>query len=61
MDAILVENNLEDAKERAKGECEISGTSYEVLEVVRAWSVMIPEEPEPEVIEEDLEVLLEES
>ena len=55
----LIYKTLLDAQVSAKDECSIGGQDMQIFEVVRAWYVQIPEEPEPEVNEDVLGDLLE--
>lgn len=54
----LIYKTLLDAQVSAKDECSIGGQDMQIFEVVRAWYVQIPDEPEPEVAEDELENLL---
>lgn len=58
VDATLAYNSLEFAKSSAKDECEISGSDFYIFEVVKSWHVQIPDEPEAEIADSDLENLL---
>lgn len=54
----LVHQSYANAVESAKEECSISGEDFYILEVVKMSQVSIPQEPEPEVSECDLEEVL---
>lgn len=48
-----------DAEQQAKSEVEIGELNVKILEVVNAWEVDIPHEPEPETTQIDLSDLTE--
>lgn len=55
----LIYKSLAEAQETAIDECSVGGQDMQIFEVVRTWYVQIPEEPEPEVTEDELGDLLE--
>lgn len=54
----IAHKTLAEAFAQAKDECDISGDEYYVLKVMKSWIVALPEEPEPEITDMDLDGLL---